>query len=138
MKFYEWLKRRFWENKVSWRTPSLEEERGEIERQAQDLNMDPLSLARLFQKGHLVPLDDDTWNRMENTESSSPDISLKDVLSWTHRDVNSIYSVFKNGGVLPAPMVLIHGGTPICVAGNTRLSLARALRVRPKVLMVRT
>jgi hypothetical protein len=137
MKFREWLKLREGVE-VSWHKPSLEEERGEIERQSQELNMDAQNLAKIFQSGHLVPLNDDTWNRMENTESSSPDIKLKDVLSWTHRDVNSIHNIFEKGGSLPAPMVLIHNGTPICVAGNTRLSLARALGVRPQVWMAQT
>jgi hypothetical protein len=35
-------------------------------------------------------------------------------------------------------MVLIHEGVPYCVAGNTRLSIAKVLGIVPKVLLATT
>jgi hypothetical protein len=120
---------------ISWHKPSLEEEKDEIIRQAGELRLDPGELVRAFGRGRLIALDDGTWEKMENTNSNASNLSIKDILTWTHRDVRGLLGSFKGGKSLPAPMVLIYKGVPYCVAGNTRLSLARVLGIRPQVLV---
>lgn len=121
---------------VQWRMPNIMEERGEVRRQAQAMGMDWRQLMQAIKQARLVPLDDQTWARMQNTNSNDPNLNMQELMSWTHRDIGRILQVFQTGGTLPAPIVLIHEGTPICLAGNTRLSVCKVLGVRPQVLMV--
>lgn len=122
---------------VSWQMPNILEERGEITRQAQELRMDWRQLMNPIRQSRLTFLDDNTWANMHNTESTDPNLSLQQLLSWDHRDVSRILQAFQTGGSLPAPIVLVHENNIICLAGNTRLSVCKVLGVRPKVLMVR-
>jgi hypothetical protein len=121
---------------VQWSMPNLLEERGEIARQAHEMGMDWRQVMLAVKRARLVPLDDRTWNDMENTDSNDPDLTLRNILSWPDRDAKSLLQVFQMGGALPAPIVLMDEDTPVCVAGNTRLSLCRVLGVRPKVLLI--
>jgi hypothetical protein len=134
--FREWLEEGFEPEMVQWVSPNIMEERGEIVRQAKELNIDWRQLMEAFKQARLVTLTDEMWANMQNTDSNDPNLTLQKLMSWTHRNVNRILGVFKTGGILPAPIVLIYRQTPVCVAGNTRLSACKVLGVRPKVLMV--
>jgi hypothetical protein len=118
-----------------WVKPNLKKEREEMERQAEDLNLDAETVQKAFERAKLTILDDTTWNKMKNTDSNDPKISMSKIKTWKEKDVNNITKGIKEGEALPAPMVLIHDEIPYCVAGNTRLSISKVLGVRPKVLL---
>lgn len=118
-----------------WVKPDLYEEKEEMVRQAKDLNIDEKTVKLAFVRAKLTTLDDTTWNKMKNTDSNDPKISMSKIKTWKEKDVNNITKGIKEGETLPAPMVLIHDGIPYCVAGNTRLSISKVLVVRPKVLL---
>jgi hypothetical protein len=120
--------------------PNLDEERGEFERAAQE---EPeLSLERMWdvaQSAPLVSLDDDSWAALENTWSwGIADLATAKRYGEEHeRDVNRIIRGFENNETIPAPIVVIKpDGKKTLIAGNNRLSVARALGVRPRVLLV--
>jgi hypothetical protein len=120
-----------------WVKPDLYEEREEMERQAGDLNLDVKTVQIAFIRAKLITLDDATWNKMKNTHSTDPNISIEKIKTWKKdgKTVDAIIRGLEEGETIPAPMVLIHDGIPYCVAGNTRLSISKVLGVRPKVLL---
>lgn len=121
---------------VRWVMPNIMKESGEITRQASALGMKWQELMQAVRQARLVQLDEQTWQNMQNTNSNDPSLSWQKVTTWKHRDWRRIVQAFQEGGTLPAPIVLVHDGTPYCLAGNTRLTICRLLRVKPQVLMV--
>ena len=124
----------------SWIAPSIQEEMGELERTAEELSLSLKELLTATQKGTLVVLDDHLWSQMENTDSwQTTDMDTVEQLGMEYeRDVNQLVRAMKQGKILPAPLVLIKpDGVPYLVGGNTRLMVARALGIRPKVFLVK-
>ena len=125
---------------VSWYKPLMSEEHEEMERTSEDLGIDLHEIEDEYQKGSLVELTDNIWGKMENTDSWGIE-SLEDARRYAEdygKDIERIVEGFESGEELPAPIVLIKpDGVPYLVAGNTRLMVARALGVTPKVVMVR-
>ena len=125
---------------VSWYKPDLSTEPEETERISEEFGIDLHEIENAYQHGSLVELTDDIWKKMDNTDSweieglEQAKIHAKEY----GRDIERIIEGFKSGEDLPAPIVLIKpDGVPYLVAGNTRLMVARALGVTPKVVMVR-
>lgn len=123
--------------KTSWIKPSLEDEAGEIERTSQDLGIPKEKLDKAGRAAKLEPLDEDTWSKLENTDSYDTDtVGKAQKLSKKYnRDIASVLNGM--GKELPAPIVLIHKGTPYLIGGNTRLMASRSIGAKPKVLMIR-
>lgn len=128
----------FFEEKynVNWVMPNVMEERNEITRQANDLNIKWQDIMKSLRHSKLEMLSDEMWDNMQNTDSNDPNLSWKELSAWTHRDWKSIVQVFEQGGQLPAPIVLVYKNIPYCVAGNTRLSICKLLNVQPQVLLI--
>jgi hypothetical protein len=141
--FQSWLNLR--ENKElqanyspKWKKPDLYEEKDEITRQAKESNINQHKLLQNIKDGKLVNLTNNMWEKMENTASNDPHINIKKVMQWKkHKDVDGILHGFENGDTLPAPIVLIHKNKPILVAGNTRLTIAKLLNVKPKIWLAK-
>ena len=125
---------------VSWYKPLMSEEYEEMERTSEDLGVDLRKIEDEYQKGSLAELTEDIWGKMENTDSWGIE-SLEDARRYAEdygKDIERIVEGFESGEELPAPIVLIKpDGVPYLIAGNTRLMVARALKVVPKVVMVR-
>lgn len=132
--FKIWLENEF--TSIHWIKPDTTEEKEDITRQARELDIDLKDLMQSIKQASLVDLDDKIWAKMKNTDSNDPKISLKTIKSWKNKDSSGILQAIRNGGTLPAPIVLMHKNIPISVAGNTRLSICKVLGIRPKVLMV--
>jgi len=125
--------------KVSWYKPDMSEEHEEMERTSEDLKVDLSLIEDGYEKATLEDLTDDMWRGMENTDSW--DIgSLDDAKNYAleyGKDIESIIDGFKSGESLPAPIVLIKpDGGSYLIAGNTRLMVARAFGIVPKVVKV--
>lgn len=122
-----------------WILPSLDEEMGEFERVSQEENIDLISLIVAFKQGKLSSLSSSTWKNIENTDSVE-DLSLDDAKELAEdygRDIRRIIAAFKNKSKLPAPIILVRQDkTMTCVAGNTRLIVAKALGVKPQVFFI--
>jgi hypothetical protein len=52
------------------------------------------------------------------------------------RDFDRIIQGFQRGNKMPAPIVLTQNNQPYLVAGNTRLMVARALKIQPKIFLI--
>ena len=122
---------------TTWRKPDVLEEVSEIYRTAEALGIDFKALMKRVKESNLETLVDKTWEMMENSDSwETVTVDEANGRAYDYdRDIASVFEAM--GKELPAPIVLMHDGTPYLIAGNTRLMASRALKVRPKVLMVR-
>lgn len=130
--------------------PNVEKERGEILRVAHEFGAtNPDSFANLFIEGskgvELVPLDADTWLKLENTDSF--DIQPGDWENVEHhsvlghpdhpRDWQNLKHLMEEGAEIDAPIIYQNEDSFHLVSGNTRLMVARALGKVPQVLIVK-
>lgn len=121
-----------------WVAPILNDEKGEMILMANSLRLPWNTIQQAFLKAELVTLERSIWSAMKNTDSTG-NINMAEIRTWEEtKDVDGILDALKTGKALAAPMVLIHEGVPYCVAGNTRLSIAKVLGIVPKVLLATT
>jgi len=124
--------------------PSAQNEYGEIERVGKTFNQGPNNFAENFILRSfgmmLKELPEDIWAKLENTDSA--DIAKGD---WEtvayhagaeHRDWQSLKQKMEIGVPIDAPIIAEIKGRFHLVSGNTRLMVARALGIIPKVLIV--
>jgi hypothetical protein len=102
------------------------------------------ALMDFYGEANVVPLTSMIWRRLENTDSwktKTPGDVMKAIernkMSSGMRDVSVIIDEF-NSGMVRAPVVMQHTNGYTLVAGNTRLMVARASEIIPKVVLVRT
>ena len=129
--------------------PMIEREIGEIERVAQLFA--PNTQEEFIQKfishahsTHITLFDEDSWKILENSDSFG--ISVHDWAEVAHhavqghtdhpRDWKDIKEKLEKGIAVDAPIILKRGGVFHLVSGNTRLMVARALGIKPAVLIV--
>ena len=120
-----------------WVIPPLEEEIGEFKRVSRELEIDLPSLISLYEKGTVGNMDEETWSKLENTDSWLT-TDLKQVFKIAERsgrNVQALLEAFQAGQPMQTPIVLfLSDGRTHLVSGNTRLMLCRAIGERPKIL----
>ena len=140
-------------NQPTFVTPEIEKEKGEIERVSREVfgNQDAQGTKNFFSQfleaakiAPLIELSEEMWGQLENTDSY--DIALED---WSDveghavaghanhpRDWQLLKAQYEEGASIEAPIVLKTKDVLHLVSGNTRLMVARALKIIPKVLLV--
>ena len=119
--------------------PRIESERGEFERVATNFNIDCERLILQAYDGNLIDLDEELWSELENTDSNrSGSKDWEQVKEWSEgqevsRDWRRIKNSLDKQQSLPAPIIVKYGNVSHLVSGNTRLMVARAAWLRPKV-----
>jgi ABC-type proline/glycine betaine transport system ATPase subunit len=120
---------------------------GEIERLAITLGEPKKEFVSQFlqatlkesERAHLVPLDEDIWQQLKNTDSlriaEGDWNAVKNIIGET-RDWRALKAAMMRGERIDAPIIVKIGTEYHKVSGNTRLMVARALGIRPKVLLV--
>ena len=142
MQFIEEIRVEGKKREVTWVAPDIDEEMAEFELTSDVLNIDLNNLIDAAHDAKLVPLDEfSMWRFLLNTESyqiKKGDLdAVYPIAAKYGRDIESILDVFSQGGTLPAPIVLVRKNLkPYLIGGNTRLMVARAMGVQPKVLKV--
>jgi len=125
--------------------PEVGSERGEIERVARIFSKDDPGrfvedFFRAAENSQLVEISDAVWIALENTDSADIALGRWDLVEYHaapgKRDWQTLRATMEQGKELDAPIVVKVGGVFHLVSGNTRLMVAKALGVRPKVLMV--
>ena len=122
--------------------PDIESETGEFERVADAFGIDSSVLMFLAHDGQLVSLDLELWSKLENTDSNSFEAGdWSTVHSHSNpdgeqkRDWENLRDKVEGGKVLDAPIIMKYGNRYHLVSGNTRLMVARAKGIVPKVLI---
>jgi hypothetical protein len=122
--------------------PNIVNEQGEFERVGTEFGIDTSVLEYLAQNGELAELSEDVWQILENTDSldiSPGDYGKVDELSkQVGRDWETIHEALESGKTIEAPIVMKHEEKYHLVSGNTRLMVARAMGIRPTVLLFET
>ncbi len=133
------MKESFEEPTPHFKWPDIEAEGGEFERVAKKFEIDESVLMFQARDGELVDLDEDMWSNLENTDSNrfSPgDLETAHrFAAEAGRDSHNLLHRIETGETLDAPIIMQIGDTYHLVAGNTRLMVARAKGIRPKVLL---
>lgn len=90
-------------------------------------------------KAHFVELNEDIWSQLQNTESHTVAKgewgNVRDILG-TKRDWEGYRRKMESGDRIDAPIIAKLSNEYHLVSGNTRLMVARALGIVPKVLIV--
>jgi hypothetical protein len=129
-------------SKEYFKYPKIEKEEGEFDRVAKEFGIETSVLMFLAQSGELVEMDEVLLSKLENTDAdtvqegdweavhdhSNPDGVHK-------RDWEDLRDKFEAGSVLDAPIIMKFGERYHLVSGNTRLMVARAKGISPKVLI---
>jgi hypothetical protein len=122
-----------------WKRPSWSDEYGEFERVGDEMKIDVGMLKGAFDQGRLIPLTDDIWSILDNTDSWAIQ-SMEEVLKYSAtygRDIKRIIIGLQSNVDMPAPIVLKFSGNQYTlVGGNTRLMAAKALNIRPYVWLM--
>ena len=113
-------------------------ELGEIDRAAQEFNVQPDDIQYAFEDGSEVVLSDDVWSKLENSDSYQIQ-NLEQAIKLANKykkDWRSIVRAIQDEKQLPLPLVLRYDADKYyLVGGNTRLMIYKALGVQPVVLM---
>jgi hypothetical protein len=126
--------------KEQFKFPDIKSERGEFERVASTFDVDVDTLMFLAEEeGKLTSLDESFWDVLENTDSykfgKGDWLEVENFADEYTRDWKSLKSKIENGEMLDAPIIVEINGIHHLVSGNTRLMVARALGITPKVLV---
>lgn len=124
---------------------NLDSEIDEIQRTVQDLNRDGIldisvdDLMNAFRKSKEIILDKKIWSKLENTESNQIkkgqfDKVMELAKRYNKSNPNNLREKLKSGDY-KRPLVLNFGDRYYLVAGNTRLSTAAAMGMKPKVFL---
>lgn len=119
--------------------PSVSDEILALEYISDELNLDLTEMLKVANLGKLVMLTPTIWSKIQNTTSWEIGLTQEDVRRIASSNgksidtTNRILSGMKSSQTFYAPIILKYNNTFYCVAGNTRLMAAMALRVTPKV-----
>ena len=128
--------------------PSFEGEKGEVERVQTHFGIADTNFAETFLEkargGTLQALSDKLWDMLENTESCPKNLEKGDwnaVAEYASvhkppRDWQDLKRKMQSNVPVDAPVIAKRGDVLHLVSGNTRLLVARALGIRPNVLIV--
>jgi hypothetical protein len=125
--------------------PSLEHEEGELDRVAVALAPNrqeefKVEFMKKFYDSPFIELSEDTWNRLENTDSlqiAKGDWETVEEIIKDKRDWKELKNRIEGRGNMYAPIIIQLGETLHLMSGNTRLMVARAAGVTPKVVLVK-
>ncbi len=135
------------ENMPEWVRPNLVNEKGELERTMRDFLGEEVTSGNLnrfmniLNNSPIIELSDIDWEVLDNTDSfhnvHPGQIEEERKLAGEYgRNFENILNAFKQGRNMECPIIVKNKeGQLHLVSGNTRLMIARALAIRPKVIV---
>jgi hypothetical protein len=95
-----------------------------------------------YNKARKVSIIDSDWRRLENTDSFGTN-TMEEVYTALKRnnaprDVDRILRQYVSGNVSCPIVMKFSDNRLVLVAGNTRLMIARVLKIKPKIILVET
>lgn len=119
--------------------PNLEEEAVALKETADEFGLEYNVMDEISKSGRLVSLTPTIWSSIDNTNSWQINITQDQVRIYAETKGKSpdvtdrIISGMKSSQTFYAPIIFKYFDSYYCVAGNTRLMTAMALKVIPKV-----
>lgn len=124
-----------------WVKTSFSDELDEFKRVSKAKGMDLSLLRQKYQTSTTVKLTEQIWRILDNTESFKPmsETQMRTLMRTYKRDVDAVLSEFHKGTVR-CPIVM-RTGVPgkhdyHLVAGNTRLCIARFVKLQPTIQLM--
>lgn len=130
---------------ASFQFPDVKKERGEIERVAKEYaeGYEEEFVEEFLKRGRkqaLSSLDSWLWVKLLNTDSNDIKAGdwdkVKELSEQVSRDWESIKKKMESNVTIDAPIILKDGNEYHLVSGNTRLMIAKALGITPRVMVV--
>lgn len=130
---------------ASFKFPDVKKELGEIERVAKEYGgeYEKEFITEFIKRGSkqaLSSLESWLWSKLENTDSNDVKKGewekVKDLSDQVRRDWEDIKKKMEDNTTMDAPIILKYKDTYHLVSGNTRLMVAKALGVTPRVMIV--
>ena len=123
----------------------LRTEEGEVRRAAAHFGRDADAFTgefmRAYESGVLVSLTPSLWEQLDNTDADSVEMDdwnkVAENARMAGRDWETLKDKMERGMPLDAPIILRYASKLHLVSGNTRLMVARALGLKPQVVLVR-
>jgi len=129
----------FEQNNSLFKYPDVFAEKGELKRVSEEFGIGMSVLEYQAQNGNLVSLEQEIWDTLENTDSSTIEFGnwnqVDDISSQVDREWEDLKVKLERGKILEAPIVMKFGDHYHLVAGNTRLMVSKAMGITPKVLL---
>lgn len=99
-------------------------------------------LKKMYAESDPQSLTNKQWKQMENTDSwtSTSRQKIENAIKANDepRDIDSVINEFKSGSVRCPIVIEKEDGTYYLVGGNTRLMVARYLKIAPKIIVIKT
>lgn len=130
---------------ASFKFPDIRKELGEVERVAKEYgNEHEKEFAEeLIKRGNrqaLSSLESWLWTKLENTDSNDVKKGewekIENLSDQVNRDWEDIKKKMENNTTMDAPIILKYKDVYHLVSGNTRLMVAKALGITPRVMIV--
>jgi hypothetical protein len=123
-----------------WYKPPASQEHDELTRISREENIPMAVLVQAYHNAQLVDLDDQLWSSIEGTDSWRID-DLPDAQQAAKKsgaNLSPVVAGLQSNSRMPSPIVLKRAdGSVRLVGGNARLMAAKAMKVRPKVALMR-
>lgn len=134
---------------IDWEKDEFSAEQEEFERTIREFDSSRkrflTNLAYLkeqYKTASVIELSNEDWKAMQNTDSwettTRKKIQLAINANNESRDLTRVFNQFAAGKVKAPIAIRLEDNTLYLVAGNTRLMIARVLKVRPKIVIVNT
>lgn len=124
---------------------SVDDEIEEIERTVEylhddeGLNITPQEIVKSLKRSPEFVISDEIWNKLENTESNEIEVgdweSVANIVNKYDKTDPEILANALKSGKYSLPLVLKFNERYYLIAGNTRLCVAAAMGMKPKILL---
>ena len=123
----------------------LRAQEGEVRRAAAHFGRDADAFTgefmRAYENGVLVSLTPSLWEQLQNSDADSIEMGdwnkVAENARMAGRNWETLKDKMERGMPLDAPIILRYASKLHLVSGNTRLMVARALGLKPQVVLVR-
>lgn len=140
---------------INWVKVQFREEAGEFERVAADFSGKKSNpgyqeiiqnnvkyLESVYRSSNLVQLNDVMWRDMHNTDSwrTTSILAIQRAIKSNkeQRSIEGVLIEYFSGKVRAPIVILLKDKTSVLVGGNTRLMVARMLKIKPKIILIKT
>lgn len=137
------------EKTINWEKADFSAEQEEFERTIREFDSSRkrflTNLAYLkeqYKTASVIELSNEDWKAMQNTDSwettTRKKIQLAINANNESRDLTRVFNQFAAGKVKAPIAIRLEDNTLYLVAGNTRLMIARVLKISPKIVIIAT
>lgn len=115
--------------------PSITKEESALQDAAENIHLNLKQLTTAFHLGRLIPLSDNMWKSLENSDSWKTN-SQEDLHGNCEKEWNLLMKAFKQNNVIEAPIVLELNGKYHLLSGDAKLMCMKVMKIEPQVYLI--